>query len=93
MPGNLNLSFDRIEADSLILALRRFAVSAGSACSSRERGPSRILNALGVPYRITVGKKIKDGKVELLTRATRQSEDVAVDAIVETLRARLNADV
>lgn len=50
LPGNLSLSFDRVEADSLILALRRFAVSAGSACSSRERGPSRILNALGVPH-------------------------------------------
>jgi prolyl-tRNA synthetase len=48
---------------------------------------------IGMPYRVTVGKKIKDGKVELLTRATRQSEDVAVDAIVETLRARLNTDV
>jgi prolyl-tRNA synthetase len=48
---------------------------------------------IGVPYRVTVGKKIKDGKVELLTRATRQVEDVAVDAIVETLRNRLNAEV
>ena len=48
---------------------------------------------IGVPYRVTVGKKIKDGKVELLIRAARQSEDVAVDAIVETLRARLNANV
>lgn len=44
---------------------------------------------IGVPYRLTVGKKIKDGKVELMTRATRQSEDVALDAVVETLRGRL----
>jgi cysteine desulfurase len=50
LPGNLNLSFDRVEADSLIVALRRFAVSAGSACSSRERGPSRILTAIGAPH-------------------------------------------
>jgi len=46
---------------------------------------------IGVPYRVTVGKKIKDGKVELMTRATRQSEDVALDAVVETLRAKLEA--
>ncbi len=46
---------------------------------------------IGVPYRVTIGKKIKDGKVELLTRAMRQSEDVAVEAIVETLRAKLKA--
>ncbi|HJQ23252.1 MAG TPA: proline--tRNA ligase [Blastocatellia bacterium] len=47
---------------------------------------------IGVPYRVTVGKKIKEGKVELLARATRQSEDVAVESLVEILRARLNAD-
>jgi len=50
LPGNLNLSFDRVEADALIVALRRFAISSGSACSSRERGPSRILNAIGAPH-------------------------------------------
>jgi prolyl-tRNA synthetase len=44
---------------------------------------------LGVPYRLTVGKKIKEGKVELMTRATRQSEDLAVDAVTETLRGKL----
>ena len=47
---------------------------------------------IGVPYRVTVGKKIKDGKVELLTRATRQSEDLAVESLAETLGARLKAD-
>ena len=62
LPGNLNLSFARVEAEALIMALRRFALSAGSACSSRERGPSRILNALGAPHaelgavRIGLGK-------------------------------------
>lgn len=49
LPGNLNVSFDRIEADSLIVAMRRFALSAGSACSSGERGPSPVLLAIGVP--------------------------------------------
>ncbi len=46
---------------------------------------------IGVPYRITIGKKIKEGKVELMTRAARQSEDVAVDSIVESLKAKLTA--
>lgn len=46
----------------------------------------------GVPYRITVGKKIKEGKVELMTRAARQSQDVAVDSIVESLKAKLAGD-
>ena len=44
---------------------------------------------IGVPYRITVGKKIKEGKVELFTRATRQSEDVSLDAIVQAVRDRV----
>jgi prolyl-tRNA synthetase len=43
---------------------------------------------IGIPYRITVGKKIKEGKVELMTRATRQSEDVALDAVVARLTAQ-----
>jgi prolyl-tRNA synthetase len=40
---------------------------------------------IGVPYRITVGKKIKEGKVELFTRATRQSEDVSIDSVVQVV--------
>lgn len=44
---------------------------------------------IGVPYRVTVGKKIKDGKVELMTRSTRQSEDVAADRVAESIRERL----
>ncbi|MFP5264878.1 MAG: proline--tRNA ligase [Blastocatellia bacterium] len=44
---------------------------------------------IGVPYRLTVGKKIKEGKVELMTRAARRSEDVPVDAIASSLTAKL----
>jgi len=33
---------------------------------------------IGVPYRITVGKKLAEGKVELMTRLTRQAEEVSV---------------
>jgi len=46
---------------------------------------------IGVPYRITAGKKIKEDKVELLTRATRKSEDVALDSIAQTIRVKLKA--
>jgi prolyl-tRNA synthetase len=44
---------------------------------------------IGVPYRLTVGKKIKEGKVELMTRATRESQDLAVDSVVEALRSKI----
>jgi prolyl-tRNA synthetase len=46
---------------------------------------------IGVPFRVTVGKKVKDGKVELLTRSTGASEDVAMGDVVDTLRAKLNS--
>ncbi|HEY3055613.1 MAG TPA: cysteine desulfurase family protein [Thermoanaerobaculia bacterium] len=55
LPGNLNVSFDRIEADSLIVAMRRFSLSSGSACSSGERGPSRVLLAIGVSETMAMG--------------------------------------
>jgi prolyl-tRNA synthetase len=48
---------------------------------------------IGVPYRITVGKKIKEGKVELFTRATRTSEDVPVDSVVQAVRDKVKAAI
>ena len=44
---------------------------------------------IGVPYRLTVGKKIKDGKVEFMTRANRQSEDVAIDEVIGFVHKKL----
>jgi cysteine desulfurase len=48
LPGNLNVSFDRVESEALMMSLRRFALSSGSACSSGEREPSPVLLALGL---------------------------------------------
>lgn len=55
LPGNLNVSFERVEADSLIVAMRRFSLSSGSACSSGQRGPSAVLTAIGVPQTAALG--------------------------------------
>ena len=55
LPGNLNISFERVEADSLILSMRRFSLSTGSACSSGERGASPVLLAIGVPEPLAMG--------------------------------------
>jgi cysteine desulfurase len=55
LPGNLNVSFERVEADSLIVAMRRFSLSSGSACSSGQRGASPVLTAIGVPESLALG--------------------------------------
>jgi prolyl-tRNA synthetase len=36
---------------------------------------------VGIPYRINVGKKVTEGKVELVTRSTRQMTDATIAAI------------
>jgi prolyl-tRNA synthetase len=40
---------------------------------------------IGIPYRITIGKKIADGMVELFDRSAKKSEDVRIDDVVATL--------
>ena len=44
---------------------------------------------VGIPYRINVGKKVAEGKVELVTRATLASEELPLDTAAATLRERL----
>jgi prolyl-tRNA synthetase len=41
---------------------------------------------IGIPYRIVPGRSLKDGKVEVVERASRNSQDIAVDAVVSTLK-------
>jgi cysteine desulfurase len=48
-PGNLNVSFEFVEGESLILSLKDFAVSSGSACTSESLESSYVLVAMGVP--------------------------------------------
>ena len=88
LPGNLNVSFERVEADSLMIAMRRFSLSSGSACASGERAPSRVLTAIGVPEALAMGSvRIGLGKsntaeqlsmfVDDLKRAIRKLREIS----------------
>jgi prolyl-tRNA synthetase len=45
---------------------------------------------IGIPYRVTVGKKLGQGIVEVVDRRTRESADVPVDDVANYILARLN---
>ncbi|MDP6374293.1 MAG: IscS subfamily cysteine desulfurase [Pseudomonadales bacterium] len=63
VPGNLNVAFEGVDGETLLMALDDVAVSSGSACTSASVEPSYVLNAIGVPdelahasLRLTVGR-------------------------------------
>jgi prolyl-tRNA synthetase len=60
----------------------------------KERAGVKFKDAdlVGIPYRINVGKKAAEGQVELVTRATATSVDVAIDAAVALVKERIEED-
>jgi cysteine desulfurase len=48
LPGNLNVCFHNVDAETLMTAVRDVAVSSGSACNSEKIDPSHVLKALGM---------------------------------------------
>ena len=70
-PGIFNMSFNFVEGESLIMALKNIAVSSGSACTSASLEPSYVLRALGRPdelahssIRFSFGRFTKKEEVE-----------------------------
>jgi len=69
--GNLNISFNYVEGESLIMALKDVAVSSGSACTSASLEPSYVLRAIGRPdelahssLRFTLGRYSTEEEVD-----------------------------
>jgi prolyl-tRNA synthetase len=46
---------------------------------------------IGIPYRIVTGKTLKDNKVEVVKRATRETQEIALESVVETLKQWISA--
>lgn len=88
LPGNVNISFEFIEGESLLLMLDMKDVcgSSGSACSSGSLDPSHVLMAIGLPH------EIAHGSLRLTFGDENTEEDVAyileeIPIIVNKLRA------
>jgi len=88
VPHNLNVSFNFVEGESLIMAVKDIAVSSGSACTSASLEPSYVLRALGrndelahSSIRFTVGRFTTaeeiDYAVELLKRKVGKLRDLS----------------
>lgn len=78
IPGNLNLSFAYVEGESLMMGIKRLAVSSGSACTSASLEPSYVLRALGVEEEMAhTSLRIGFGRF-----TTEEEVDIAVEEIV-----------
>ncbi|MDD9889736.1 MAG: IscS subfamily cysteine desulfurase [Gammaproteobacteria bacterium] len=78
--GNLNISFNFVEGESLMMALRDLAVSSGSACTSASLEPSYVLRALGLndelahsSLRITVGRFTTEEEIDYAVEKIREA--------------------
>jgi cysteine desulfurase len=78
--GNLNVSFNFVEGESLIMALKDLAVSSGSACTSASLEPSYVLRALGLndemahsSIRFSFGRFTTEQEVDFAINAIRNA--------------------
>ncbi len=86
LPGTLNVSFEYIEGEGILLSLdmKGIAASSGSACTSGSLEPSHVLAAMGVPTEIAQGSL----RFSLGRDNTEQQMDYAVEVLAQAV-ARL----
>jgi len=78
IPGNLNISFNFVEGESLIMGIKDVAVSSGSACTSASLEPSYVLRALGrsdelahSSIRFTIGRFTTEEEIDFAVKLLR----------------------
>ena len=77
--NNLNISFNHVEGESLMMAINGIAVSSGSACTSASLEPSYVLRAIGLPdelsassIRFSVGRYTTEDDVDNAIKLVRE---------------------
>ena len=80
VPHNLNMSFNYVEGESLIMGIKGLAVSSGSACTSASLEPSYVLRALGrsdelahSSLRMTIGRFTTEEEIDYAIGTIRQN--------------------
>ena len=78
--GNINISFNYVEGESLLMALSNLAISSGSACTSASLEPSYVLRALGrndelahSSIRFTMGRFTTDEEIDRTIASVRKA--------------------
>ena len=80
VPQNLNMSFNFVEGESLIMGIKGLAVSSGSACTSASLEPSYVLRALGrsdelahSSLRMTIGRFTTEEEIDYAISTIREN--------------------
>ena len=81
LPNNVNISFEFIEGESLLIMLdmKGICASSGSACTSGSLDPSHVLLAIGLPHEVAHGSL----RLTLSAETTKEDIDTTVEAIKE----------
>jgi cysteine desulfurase len=85
LPNTINIAFENIEADSILIMLNRerIAASSGSACTSGSLNPSHVLIAMKIPFSHLRGS--------VRFSLSRENSDYDVDRVIEALPQAISA--
>jgi cysteine sulfinate desulfinase/cysteine desulfurase-like protein len=99
VPHNLNISFNYVEGESLIMGIKGLAVSSGSACTSASLEPSYVLRALGrsdelahSSLRMTIGRWTTEAEIDYAIDTIKLNVAKLRDAGMAPWRAAMYAD-
>lgn len=83
LSNNINISFNFIEGESLLLLLNKYGIcaSTGSACTSNSLEPSHVLLAIGLPHEVAHGSL----RLTLSSQTTKEEMDFVIDKIKDSV--------